>query len=64
MDKEQITQRDAVWTLHHMGYSVSQIAERTGRTQKFVRREILLRWAYDDTAPEGVKDGRVKHDRE
>ena len=57
-------QRDEVWKLHHSGLSISQIAAQTGLMPSFVRREILLRWAYDEKAPEGVNDGRDKHDSE
>lgn len=56
--------REEVWRLHHSGQSISQIAAKTGLMPSFVRREILLRWAYDEKAPEGVNDGRDKHDRE
>lgn len=56
--------REEVWRLHHSGRSISQIAAQTGLMPSFVRREILLRWAYDEGAPEGVNDGRDKHDRE
>lgn len=63
MDKET-SPRDVVWKQHHSGQSISQIAAQTGLLPSFVRREILLRWAYDERAPEGVNDGRDKHDRE
>lgn len=54
--------REEVWRLHHSGQSISQIAAKTGLMPSFVRREILLRWAYDEGAPEGVNNGRDKHD--
>ena len=62
MDKT--SSRDAIWLMHHNGRSISQISKELGLTPSFVRREILLRWAYDEHAPEGVKNGRDKHDRE
>lgn len=64
MRNEETSPYDAVWKLHHSGQSISQIAAQTGLMPSFVRREILLRWAYDEKAPEGVNDGRDKHDRE
>lgn len=64
MRNEETSPREAVWKLHHSGQSISQIAAQTGLMPSFVRREILLRWAYDEGAPEGVNDGRDKHDRE
>lgn len=64
MRDEETSPRDEVWKLHHSGKSISQIAAQTGLMPSFVRREILLRWAYDENAPEGVNDGRDKHDRE
>lgn len=60
----EMTQRDAVWYMHHKGFSISQIVAATGKNEQFVRREILLRWAYDEKAPEGVNDGRDKHGHE
>lgn len=64
MRDEETSPRDEVWKLHHSGQSISQIAAKTGLMPSFVRREILLRWAYDEGVPEGVNNGRDKHDRE
>ena len=64
MRNEEISPHDVIWELHHSGQSISQIAAQTGLMPSFIRRVILLRWAYDYTAPEGVSDGRDKHDSE
>ena len=56
------SRRDLVWTLHHKGWSVSQISRQLRMPPDEVRRVIDLRWALDMGSPKEEELGRDSHE--
>lgn len=56
------TQHELVWTLHHKGWTIPEIASETGFVPDFIKREIVYRWSIEDGMPDGVLYGTDNHE--